>query len=249
MEENFKDPNQLDLFEGKVLTEEQQKLVNKKINRLGDIFNHKMKITNHQERLLLENGFVKGVDFVNDVKITEVTNEYEFDKYVIDTPFKHEITYKRAEGNIYLLYQDIDYKTRELKTSKAFISYEDGKFESYTISGNYRKLKPSTLLEKLKWKNERTIAQYNREKKKKNIKELTLEKYTQLFPEAIVEEHSTYIGRTHYKNLIKIQFKSGSYVHLTLGNEIDQEEVLRKFDKELEDLGIADLLNKFNSQA
>ena len=249
MEENFKDPNQLDLFEGKVLTEEQQKLVNKKIEELENIFNHKMKITNHQERLLLENGFVKGVDFVNDVKITEVTNEYEFDKYGINIPFKYEITYKRAEGSIYLLYQDIDYKTRELKTSKAFISYEGGKFEAYAITGNMRKLKPSTLLEKLKWKNKQILDQYNREKKKKDLKEITLEKYTQLFPEAIVEEHSTYIGNSYYKNLIKIRFKSGSYVLLTLGNEIDQEKVLRKFDKELEDLGIADLLNKFNSQS
>jgi len=42
MEENFKDPNQLDLFEGKVLTEEQQKLVNKKIEEFENIFNHKM---------------------------------------------------------------------------------------------------------------------------------------------------------------------------------------------------------------
>jgi len=249
MEENFKDPNQLDLFEGKVLTEEQQKLVNKKIEELENIFNHKMKITNHQERLLLESGFVKGVDFVNDVKIIEVTDEYGFSKYEIATPFKHEITHKRAEGSIYLLYQDIDYKTRELKTSKTFISYEKGKFEAYALTGNIRKLKPSTLLEKLKWKNKQTIAQYNREKKKKDLKEITLEKYTQLFPEAIVEEHSTYIGNSYYKNLIKIRFKSGSYVLLTLGNEIDQEKVLRKFDKELEDLGIADLLNKFNSQS
>lgn len=249
MEENFKDPNQLDMFEGKVLTEEQQKLVDKNIARHEEIFNHKMKITNHQERLLLENGFVKGVDFVNNVQINEVTNEYEFDKYKIATPFKHEITHKRAEGSIYLLYQDIDYKTRELKTSKAFISYENGKFEAYSITGNARKLKPSTLLEKLKWKNDRTIVQYKNEKKEKNIKELTLKKYTQLFPEATVEEHSTYVGRSYYKNLIKIQFKSGSYVLLILGNEIGYEKVLRKFDKELEDLGVGDLLNKFNNQA
>jgi len=249
MEENFKDPNQLDLFEGKVLTEEQQKLVDKKIEYFEHIFNYKMKITNHQERLLLENGFVKGVDFVNDVKIIEVTDEYGFSKYEIATPFKHEITHKRAEGSIYLLCQDIDYKTKELKTSKAFISYENGKFEAYGITGNARKLKPSTLLEKLKLKNERIIAQYNREKKEKNIKELTLEKYTQLFPEAIVEEHSTTIGRNHYRNLIKIQFKSGSYVLLVLGSDINEEKVLRKYDKELEDLGIADLLNKFNNQA
>lgn len=249
MEENFKDPNQLDLFEGKVLTEEQQKLVNKKIERFEEMFNYRIKIANHQERLLLESGFVKGVDFVNDVKIIEVTDEYEFGRYEIDTPFKHEITHKRAEGSIYLLYQDIDYKTKELKTSKAFISYENGKFEAYAITGNMRKLKPSTLFEKLKWKNERTIAQYNREKKKKNIKELTLEKYTQLFPEAIVEEHSTTIGRNRYRNLIKIQFKSGSYVLLILGSDLNEEKVLRKYDKELEDLGIADLLNKFNNQA
>jgi hypothetical protein len=66
--ENFKDPNQLDLFAGIILTTEQQERVDCYINSTNKSANFQRNKAQQIEQLLVEAGFKKGIDFENTFK-------------------------------------------------------------------------------------------------------------------------------------------------------------------------------------
>jgi hypothetical protein len=66
--ENFKDPNQLDLFAGIVLTAEQQSQVDRYIDNINQSTNWQRNKVQQLEQLLVEAGFKKGIDFENTFK-------------------------------------------------------------------------------------------------------------------------------------------------------------------------------------
>lgn len=238
---------QLDLFEGLVLTTEQQERVERFIES-----NKKETIVRQEDisrtmLLLDEAGFILGRDYVNNFNVEEVTNEREFGYSYNSTNFNHEVTYLHSTGGIRLIVDTI--KDNKIIKHNASVSREGDKLMCANITDQYRYYKPSTLFNKLKEYNKNQLSKLESQIKKCNVLEYTIDKYTKLYPEAAVEK-----GRDYYKtgngyfefDIIHITFKSGSTVTLKLGYEQDNETVHKKYDaKELRGLAI---LNYFNNQ-
>ena len=71
--ENFKDPNQLDLFAGILYTPEQEKLIEDFIQNQKNQILFESRKNNLNEAVLTDNGFVKEVDFINTFQTKIVT--------------------------------------------------------------------------------------------------------------------------------------------------------------------------------
>ena len=92
MNEEFKDPNQLDLFAGMFLTPDQEESKRKYIERCENAAKLAESTNQHNMALLLENGFVLGVDFVNTFKrvlnpdnLLETTSKYYIRRHKVFT--------------------------------------------------------------------------------------------------------------------------------------------------------------------
>jgi hypothetical protein len=250
MNEEIKDPNQLDLFAGILFTPEQEQKIAEFIKIREDIANTNESINKQREQLLTNNGFIKDVDFVNTFKIETVTNETTIGYSYNKTDFKAEITYKTIDGSIFLKGKRFGTYSNpnELVDSTFNIEFERDKVNCSTIQDNYRYIKPATLLEKLKTYNSRQEQLLEEYKKKNSLKLSTVEKYTKLYPNATITaktEHSRYSG---YFDIVEVKFESGSYVQFRLNVYNNTESLHSKFDAELNRFTSDELLNRFSKQ-
>jgi len=249
-QEYIKDPNQLDLFAGVILTSEQEQMIADFIKKRDElaIIADKQNIQN--EQLLINIGFVKDVDFVNTFKVETVTREMTFGYSYNNTNFKAEATFKQSTGGIYLKGKRFDSysKPNELIDCMFDISFQGNKINCYTVQDNFRFIKPSTILEKLKVFNSRQEYLFEEYKKKTNLKEAIVEKYIRLYPNAAIEVKTEYINRSGTFEIVEVKFKSGSYVQFTLNTYQNKEIFYRKFDAELNSLTSDELLERFSKQ-
>jgi hypothetical protein len=111
------------------------------------------------EKILIDNGFIFGIDYINTFKIETVTREVILDiknhcSYPINrsywniNEFKAELTYRSYSGHLSL-------KTKRFHQGKLIdetcnVMFDNGKVCCYSIQGQYRYIKPSTILKKLK---------------------------------------------------------------------------------------------------
>ena len=250
MNEEIKDPNQLDLFAGILFTPEQEQKIAEFIKIKEDIANTNESINNQLEQLLINNGFVKDVDFFNTFKIETVTNETTIGYSYNKTDFKAEITYKAIEGGIYLKGKRFGTYSNpnELVDSTFNIEFERDKVNCSTIQDNYRYIKPATLLEKLKTYNSRQEQLLEEYKKKNGLKLSTVEKYTKLYPNATVTAKTDYTRYSGTFDIIEVKFESGSYIQLTLNTYQNKEILHKKYDAEFEKMNSEELLDKFSKQ-
>ena len=102
MNEEIKDPNQLDLFAGILLTPEQEVYVANHILNNRNHANSKERTIAKIERLLIGAGFKKGIDFENDFKRKIVTKTVTLGYRYNNTNFDHEITFDECKGDIAL---------------------------------------------------------------------------------------------------------------------------------------------------
>ena len=98
---------QLDLFEGLVLTTEQQEKIDSFINSQAKNAVVSQENINRTMLLLDEAGFVQGVDYNSNYEVYEVTSKREFGYSYNNTQFEHEVTYLNAVGNVYLIVDTI----------------------------------------------------------------------------------------------------------------------------------------------
>jgi len=250
MNEEIKDPNQLDMFAGILFTPEQEQKIAEFIKNRENAADVSESINNQGEQLLINNGFVKDVDFVNTFKIETVTREMTLGYSHNKTDFKAEITYKTIEGGIYLKGKRFGTYSNpnELRDSTFNIEFEGNKVNCSTIQDNYRYIKPATLLEKLKTFNSRQEQLFEEYKKKNSLKQSVVEKYTKLYPNATITaktEHSRYSG---YFDIVEIKFESGSYVQFRLNVYNNTESLHSKFDAELDRFTSDELLERFSKQ-
>ena len=250
MNEEIKDPNQLDMFAGILFTPEQERKIAEFIKIREDIANTNESINKQREQLLTNNGFIKDVHFVNTFKIETVTNETTIGYSYNKTDFRAEVTYKTIDGGIFLKGKRFGTYSNpnELINSTFNIEFERDKVNCSTIQDNYRYIKPATLLEKLKTYNSRQEQLLEEYKKKNGLKLSTVEKYTKLYPNATITaktEHSRYSG---YFDIVEVKFESGSYVQFRLNVYNNTESLHSKFDSELDRFTSEELLNRFSKQ-
>jgi len=244
MNEEIKDPNQLDMFAGILFTPEQEQKIAEFIKIREDIANTNESINKQREQLLTNNGFIKDVDFVNTFKIETVTNETTIGYSYNKTDFKAEITYKTIDGSIFLKGKRFGTYSNpnELINSTFNIDFEKDKVNCSPIQDNYRYIKPATLLEKLKTYNSRQKQLLEEYKRKNGLKLSTVEKYTKLYPNA------TITVKSDWGDVIEVKFESGSYVQFKLDTYKNVEYLYKKHDAEIETLGLDKLLDKFSKQ-
>ena len=239
---------QLDLFEGKILTDEQRLEVQKYIEGCDKEVIRKQDENRRVQLLLNDAGFKQGIDYVNNFEVFEKTYNHEFGYSYNNTQWESEVNVMRCSGGCQIIYDVI----REGKStiSKSFVYREGDKLQCTSITSQYRFYKPSSLLTKLKENNESILNKLESIDRKSNLLDYTVEKYTKLFPDAKVRVGSDYsrdLNYARFKTVI-INFPSNSYVIYKLGYEYDKEYLYKKFDNVVDTLKGIDLLNHFNNQ-
>jgi len=249
MNEEIKDPNQLDLFEGILLSPEQEKQAVEFVERRKRQVEDKKRVMEQIESQLLAAGFIKDIHFVNDFKAEIVTKEVELGYRYNKTQFKVELTYLEDTGSISLKGTQLSYDNKnQIQERKFYFDVRKGKFNCFSIQENNRFIKAETLLEKLIENDERVIAKFRENQKKTNLKQDVIEKYTKLYPNATIcvrNEYSRYNGSFE---VIEVKFESGSYVQFTLDTYNNKEKLYKKYDAEFDKMGSDELLERFSKQ-
>jgi hypothetical protein len=246
MNEEIKDPNQLDLFAGILLTPEQDKMVEEFIKNQNHSAFLAEKRIQQNERLLVDNGFIYGMDFINTYKIETVTRKVTLGQRYNNTQFEVELTYEMGSGGISL--KGKRFYNNELKDSTFSIEFDGGKVQSPTIQDQYRYIKPSTMLEKLKVYSERAEYQFEEYKKKTNLKQNVIEKYTKLYPNATIEVKREWTKYNGDFEIIEVKFVSGSFVQFRLDTYRNTEYMYKKYDAEVDKMTSEELLERFSKQ-
>jgi hypothetical protein len=240
---------QLDLFEGKILTNDQRLEIQQYISKCDKEVVRKREENIKIQLLLDRAGFREGIDYINDFDVSEKTYNHEFGYSYNNTQWEAEVSVMRNSGGCQILFDS--FRNGKIEMGKSFVYREGDKLQCTSITSQYRHYKPSSLLAKLKEHNIISLLQLEATNKKQSILEYTVEKYTKLFPNAEVKVGSDYNrGRNNYSEFktVIINFPSGSYVIYRLGYNNDGEYLHKKFDNVVDTLKGMDLLNHFNNQ-
>ena len=240
---------QLDLFEGKILTTEQQIEINSFIKRQSKNAVSAQKNVDKITLMLDEAGFVYGQDYSSNFEVEEVTRETRFGYGYNNTDYEFEATYMQNTGNVFLWVNTIN--EGKLKTYKSSVDVEGDKLQCTSVTKQYRHYKPSSLLVKYKEHNQRIVGELEHKNKQSIALDNVVSKYQTLYPEAKVTIGSDYYrSRRNYDSfpLVIVTFKSGSSVSFQLGysNEMEVVRFYKKYDAQTEK--VEDLLNRFNNQ-
>ena len=247
--ENIKDPNQLDLFAGILLTTEQQEQVDRYIENQNKNITFQENENQRIEKMLIEAGFIKGVHYKNDFKSSidtrKVTLGYSYNK----TQFEVEVTAKFYTGGISLLGKRFDTTTKELKNASFSFDVQRDKIQSWTIQDQSRYVKPKTLLTKLLEHNEKEKQRFEEYNKSTALLNATLNKYKTLYPSATVTSGRDYAKYYGSFDVVKVEFESGSFIEFRIDPYNDRDVMFKKKDVEYEALSTEELLERFSKQA
>ena len=227
---------QLDLFEGQILTTEQENTVREWIKEKEEYAMRRADHIKNIETTLKEAGFQK-VQYVNDFTLVTKTNEERSFGYG-DDRFTTEVSYVDCEGGIALKYNYFNPNVGKLAASTATVSLESkwsrGGYRTFlqcsSITPQYRAYLPTSLLDKLNEKNTKANSQLKRYEREEKLFNYTKVKYEKLYPEATVYRTTAYSSYRSWEPIVKVEFKSGSYVEFYLGREKDKEFVKTKYN-------------------
>ena len=242
--ENFKDPNQLDLFAGIVLTAEQQSQVDRYIDNVNKSANFQRNKVQQLEQLLVEAGFKKGINFENTFKSSLETSTVGIGWG--NNQFETEVTAEFHSGDVVL--KGLRFSNNELIKATFTINVDKDKVQCYTVQGQSRYIKPKTLLEKLNQYNECQKDALKDFQNKTNLKQIVVEKYTKLYPNAVVTVKSDWTKYSGSFEVIEVKFASGSYIQFKLDTYNNKEYMFRNHDAEFVKLNSEELLNRFSKQ-
>jgi hypothetical protein len=248
MNEEIKNPNQLDLFAGILLTPEQEQMTTDFIGYQKEIVEKRKKRIDEIESQLLAAGFIKGNHFVNDFKVETVTKEVELGSNYRENRFTTELTYTTSVGDIYLKGTNLSLNKKYIEERTFYFNTHKGKFNCYSIQNNSRYIKAETLLEKLIENDENTVLQFREAQKKTNLKQAVIEKYTKLYPNATIEVKNDWTKYSGSFEVIEVKFESGSYVQFRLDTYKNVEYLYKKHDATFEKLSSDELLERFSKQ-
>ena len=248
MTEEIKDPNQLDMFAGVLLTPDQQKQVdNYIINQNKNITFQE--IENQRIELLLVNtGFIKGVHYKNDFKSSTNTRKVTLGYSFNQTQFEVEVTAKTYTGGIILLGKRFDLSTKELRNATFNFDIQRDKLQSWGIQDQSRYVKPKTLLSKLLEHNEKETQRFTEYNKATALLNATLNKYKTLYPSATVTSGRDYAKYYGSFDTVKVEFESGSFIEFRIDPYNDRDVLFKKKDVEYDNLSSEELLERFSKQ-
>jgi hypothetical protein len=247
--ENIKDPNQLDLFAGILLTTEQQEQVDRYIENQNKNITFQENENQRIENMLIEAGFIKGVHYKNDFKSSIDTRKVTLGYSYNQTQFEVEVTAKFYTGGISLLGKRFDLSTKELRDATFNFDVQRDKIQSWTIQDQSRYVKPKTLLTKLLEHNEKEKQRFEEYNKSTVLLNATLNKYKTLYPSATVTSGRDYAKYYGSFDVVKVEFESGSFIEFRIDPYNDRDVMFKKKDVEYEALSTEELLKRFSKQA
>ena len=248
MTEEIKDPNQLDMFAGVLLTAEQQTQVDNYIASQQNVTTFKENETQQIEKMLIEAGFIKGVHYKNDFKSSTNTRKVTLGYSYNQTQFDVEVTAKICTGGIVLLGKRFDLSTKELKDATFMFDVQRDKLQSWGIQDQSRYVKPKTLLAKLLEHNEKETQRLEEYNKTTALLNATLNKYKTLYPSATVTSGRDYAKYYGSFDTVKVEFESGSFIEFRIDTYSDRDIMFRKKDVEYDNLSSEELLERFSKQ-
>ena len=197
---------QLELFKGEVLTNEQQEMVSKEKLRLAANCKRRENECATISNMLVEAGFIEGVEFVNNFKSEMVEREltliYGFD----GSEFKSTQLVPTFSGSVTLLAKRFNSEKTSIEDINASISLQQGgKLECYQVVDSFRAVTPHTLRKKLKLSIEGVNQTFEIETARKKAMDTIIEDIKSKYVDAKIE-----INR--FTNEITTTFKSGSSV-------------------------------------
>ena len=237
---------QLDLFAGVLFTEEQEKMIAEYKERCAKNALYYKNQNERLEQLLLDNGFVKDVNFVNTFKIKNETRNVSLGSDYRNNRFEVEVTHEVIEGDLRL--KGFSFYNGNLEQKEFSIGLEKDKVQCSAIQDQYRYIKPATLLEKLTQHNARQVENYEFYVKKNALKFEITKKYQKLYPNATVEVKQEYSKYSGTFDVLEVKFESGSYVQFQLNTYQNKEIFYKKYDAQFEAMSVEEVLNKFNNQ-
>ncbi len=239
--------NQLDLFNGVLLTTEQEKEIATWIERQAKRAAEVNDETNTIMLMLDRAGFVQNEDYKSNFEVFEVTKEVDFGYSYNNTNYTKEVTYMNAVGGVSLITNCIH--EGKMKTYNASVSRDGNKLMCTSVTEQYRYYKPSSLLVKFNEHNERKINELARTNKESIAIKNVIAKFRKQYPEATVYASTDYYRRSYQSfPIVKVKFASGSEVSFTLGYSDDYENVRlhKKYDAVSESTEA--LMKRFNNQ-
>lgn len=245
--------NQLALFT--LLTDEQEIEKNRRIGYFKEQYLKNEKLNISKRNILLYNGFIEGSDFIYESVWEEKEIEFVLGNSYNNTNITIKETLNVYKGSCNIRYKQYSSYNKELKFITYSFDINGGTINCYGLTNNQRYIKPSTLLQKLRDKNIRSESEYEKDNKDQIILDYTIDKYKKLYPEAEIKTDKEYtenrgLTRSNYEtyNVVKITFKSGSYVTFRLGWEKDKEFLHNKYDAVVSKMSYEKLMDIFNSQ-
>lgn len=214
---------QLDLFEGVILTQEQEQMVKEFIANKEKNSTRAFEENRLVQKMLVDAGFKQGVDFKNTFETVVVTaDEVTIGSYYRDNQFTaKDVTYVNTKGGITLLSKRYDKELdKVVDRNISYFTREGDKFECSSLTGNYRKIKPTTMLVKLQEQREQAEANMIGNRQTNLAFANAIEDLKEKFPMAEVRSFDDYdsYGR-NYRTVkrIKAEFANGSYVTFNVG--------------------------------
>jgi hypothetical protein len=244
----FKDPNQLDMFAGVLLTPDQQQQVDNYIINQNKNITYQENENRRIENLLIEAGFIKGIHFKNDFKSFTNTREVTLGYSYNQTQFDVEVTAKFYTGGIALLGKRFDLTDKKLRDAMFTFDVERDKFQSYSIQEQARYVKPKTFLTKLLEHNEKEKQRFEQYNKQTALLNATLNKYKTLYPSATVTSGRDYAKYYGSFDTVKVEFESGSFIEFRIDPYNDRDVIFKKKDVEYDNLSSEELLERFSKQ-
>jgi len=130
---------QLDLFAGILLTKEQQEMVDKYVDTCNKSAVYFEQNNQRLEQMLLDAGFIKGRDFVNDFKTKVTTREVTVGYTWNNTLCDATVTCAEHNGSIRL--KGVYFKTKELVEREFSVDFDKDKVQCTGVQDQYRYIK------------------------------------------------------------------------------------------------------------
>lgn len=246
--------NQLDLFEGVILTQEQEQMIKEFIANKKKDAEEAFNYNRFLQSTLVEAGFKQGVDFKNTFETVVVNaDEVTLGSYYRGNQFEaKDVTYVNTKGGITLLGKRFDKERNEVvDRGISYLTLErDGKIECSALTGSYRRIKATTLLTKLREQRMNAELEKTHFNKENQAFANAIDDLREKFPMAEVRSFEDYdrIGRNYHTiKRIKASFENGSYVTFNVGLD-GNYRMNNRYDAEIRKMDAMETMEFFANQ-
>lgn len=246
--------SQLDLFEGIILSQEQQEMIADFKQKQAKAVKDKMLSNERIEGALIEAGFLKDVDFKNTFETKVVTDDVQLGYSFKGNQFEaKDVTYNTIKGGVCFLSKRYDKEEDKVVDTKINYYSFDGnknKIECYNVVGSYRAVKLTTFLTKLKEQREDAKSQMESVRIRKSAFEIAKADLQAEYPNVNIFEFTDfdrYSNRYFETKRLKAQFENGSFI--TFNVSVNGEyRINKKYDAVMATADVETAMNAFINQ-